>query len=119
MPDTNAEVNHVALRFAPGTQELVACGAEDGAAHARAVATRTWVTTSRFVSRFVYTTCYTISYGVVFSTTLLAQAIPTNNAAVRGLIDGAHAAVHQLDQLQQGAGLDSPVASSLPALAPA
>jgi len=118
MSDVHAEVNHVALRFAPGTQELVACGAEGGAADACAVATRTWVATGRFVSRFVYTACYTISYGVVFSTTLLAQAIPTNNAAVRGLIDGAHAAVHQLDQLQ-GAALESPVAASSPALAPA
>lgn len=119
MSETNVEVNHVALHFAPGTHELVASSAEDGAAHAREVATRTWAVTSQFVSRFVYTTCYTISYGVVFSTTLLAQAIPTNNAAVRGLIDGAHAAVHQLDQLQQGAAIDSPVASSSPALAPA
>ncbi len=118
MSDAHAEVNHVPHRFTPGTHELVACGAEDGAVDAGAVATRSWAATSRLVSRFVYTTCYTISYGVVFSTTLLAQAIPTNNAAVRGLIDGAHAAVHQLDQLQ-GTALDSPVAASTPALAQA
>jgi hypothetical protein len=115
MSDVHAEVNHVSLHFAPGMHELVACGAEGEVTEAPAVATRTWAATGRFVSRFVYTTCYTISYGVVFSTTLLAQAIPTNNAAVRGLIDGAHAAVLQLDQLQ-GAALESPVAAA-PALA--
>jgi hypothetical protein len=118
MSDVHAEVNHVLFHFAPTSHELVAGGAEEAAADARAVATRTWVATGRFVSRFVYTACYTISYGVVFSTTLLAQAIPTNNAAVRGLIDGAHAAVHQLDQLQ-GAALEPPVSASSPGLAPA
>ena len=88
MSNPHAEVNHDSSRFASGMRELVTCGAEDGVADGSAAASRTWAATSRFVSRFVYTACYTISYGVVFSATLLAQAIPTNNAAVRGLIDG-------------------------------
>jgi hypothetical protein len=118
MSKVHPEVNHDSRHLAASTRELVALGAQDGATETQEDAAGTWAATSRFVSRFVYNACYTISYGVVFSTTLLAQAIPTNNAAVRGLIDGAHAAVQQLDQLQ-GAALDSPVAASSPALAPA
>ena len=93
-------------------------GAEEGTADGKEVVPRSWASTSRFVSRFVYTTCYTISYGVVFSTTLLAQAIPTNNAIVRGLIDGARAAVHEVDQLQ-GAAFETPADASSPTFAPA
>ena len=62
-------------------------------------AARTWTATGLFVSRFVYTTCYTISYGVVFPSVLLARAVPVNNAAVRGLIEGAQAARHKVDEL--------------------
>ena len=118
MSNAYAEVNHDTRHLTPSTRELVTSDAPGEAADTRNVAARTWATTSLFVSRLVYTTCYTVSYGMVFSTTLLAQAIPTNNAAVRGLIDGAQAAVHQLDLLQ-AAALDTPAAAPSPALAPA
>jgi hypothetical protein len=55
----------------------------------------------RFVSRFVYTTCYTISYGVVFPSVLVARSIPKDNPIVRGLIDGAHAAVDMVHEIKK------------------
>ena len=68
--------------------QAVQRGIRDAGAEAAA---RTWMAAGRFVSRFVYTTCYTISYGVVFPSVLLARSIPGDNAAARGLIDGADA----------------------------
>ena len=53
---------------------------------------------SRFLSRFVYTTSYTFSYGVVFPAVLLAKSIPSDNAFVHGLVDGAKAASDTVDQ---------------------
>ncbi len=44
---------------------------------------------------------------MVFPAVLLARCIPVNNPAVRGLIDGAHAARQKADEIYQ------------PALAPA
>jgi hypothetical protein len=45
-----------------------------------------------FVSRLVYTASYTLSFGVVFPVMFVAQAMPMENALMRGLIDGGHAA---------------------------
>jgi hypothetical protein len=103
MTDTVSESNNVFTAKSGGALELVTRAACDGATDARAAANQVWVATGRFVSRFVYTTCYTVSYGVVFPTTLLCQAIPKNNAVVRGLIDGAKAATEKLDELQHRA----------------
>ena len=72
--------------------DTITRAARDGAADAREMANRVWASTSLFVCRFVYTTSYTISYGVVFPSTLIARAVPVDNAAVHGLIDGARAA---------------------------
>jgi len=83
-----------------GTIDLVSRAARDGAADAREAAERVWASAGRFVSRFVYTTSYTVSYGVVFPASLLARAVPKDNAAVRGLIDGARAAVRQVDEMR-------------------
>ncbi len=47
----------------------------------------------------VYNTTYTVSYGLVFPVAFVAQAIPRDNAAVRGFIDGAAAATRQVDQM--------------------
>lgn len=46
----------------------------------------------RFLSRLVYTASYSVSYGVVFPVMFIAQSVPTENALVRGLIDGGRAA---------------------------
>jgi hypothetical protein len=76
--------------------------ARDGAADAREMANRVWASTSLFVSRFVYTTSYTLSYGIVFPATLIARSVPKNNAAVRGIIDGALAATQRAHELKSG-----------------
>ena len=52
----------------------------------------------RVVSQAVYKTCYSVSFCAVLPVMLIARWIPRENAAVRGLIDGAHAAVDSVDQ---------------------
>jgi hypothetical protein len=47
----------------------------------------------------LYTSTYTISYGVVFPVALVARGIPRDNAAVRGLIEGAQAASRRADAM--------------------
>ena len=44
------------------------------------------------IFRAIYNLGYAVSYGVVFPTMLVARTIPTNNALVHGLCDGAGAA---------------------------
>jgi hypothetical protein len=118
MFDPQPATNSYPVRSVAGTLEVVKRAAQDGAADAREAAHRTWAATSLFMSRFVYTTCYTLSYGVVFPVTLCVQAIPRDNAAVRGLIDGAQAAKHKVEEIQ-GPSLATPNAASVPTFAPA
>jgi hypothetical protein len=118
MSDTPPAVNHDLAVPGAGTLSLVKQAARDGAADAREAATRTWAATSLFMSRFVYTTCYTLSYGMVFPALLVAQAIPRNNPAVQGLIDGAHAAKHQVEQIR-GTAIEPRSGASTPTIAPA
>lgn len=89
MSDVHDNSSPDPIQNASGPMELVATAARDGASDARVAAAQAWAASSRFASRFVYTTCYTISYGIVFTTTYIAHAVPKENAAVRGLIDGA------------------------------
>ncbi len=117
MSDAQAISSHDPTESTAGTLELVAQAAQRGAEDARVAAARTWTATGLFVSRFVYNTYYTISYGVVFPSLLLARAVPVNNAAVRGLIEGAQAARHKVDELHHLALVPS-TDSALPALAP-
>jgi hypothetical protein len=51
---------------------------------------------------------------VVFPAMLLASAIPRNNEAVRGLIDGAQAAILKVDQIR-GRSIDTAVPAPSPA----
>jgi hypothetical protein len=118
MSDPQAISSHDPIESTAGTLELVAQAAQRGAEDARVAAARTWTATGLFVSRLVYTTCYMISYGVVFPSVLLARAVPVNNAAVPGLIEGALAARHRIDELHHSALVPS-TDSPLPALAPA
>jgi hypothetical protein len=74
--------------------------ARAGAADAKAMAEKAIPGVSLFLSRFVYTTCYTVSYGVVFTSLLVARAVPKDNPAVQGLLDGAKAASERVDQLR-------------------
>ena len=91
MSDPQSISSHDPIESTNGTLDLAVQAAQRGASDAREAAARTWTATGQFVSRFVYMTCYTISYGVVFPSVFLARTMPVNNAAVRGLIDGAHA----------------------------
>ena len=85
----------------PGqTFQTISRAAREGAADAREMATRVWAGTNLFLCRFVYTTSYTISYGVVFPATLVARSIPKDNAAVRGLLEGAKAASDKVHHLK-------------------
>ena len=52
----------------------------------------------RVASQAVYKTCYSLSFCAVFPVIFIARWIPRENAVVRGLIDGAHAAVDSVDQ---------------------
>ncbi|MGZ3356544.1 MAG: hypothetical protein ACXVBO_17020 [Isosphaeraceae bacterium] len=117
MSDPQAISSHDPIESTDGTLELVAQATQRGAEDARVAAARTWTATGLFVSGFVYKTCYIISYGVVFPSVLLARAVPVNNAAVRGLIEGAQAAQHKVDELHHPALVPS-TDSALPALAP-
>jgi hypothetical protein len=80
--------------------ETAVQAAKDGAADARATVDKVLPAASRFLSRFAYTTSYAISYGVVFPTVLLARSIPTNNAVVHGMVDGARAAADIVEQMK-------------------
>ncbi len=73
----------------PTVLAVASDGIRRGSADAVEAASKAWESAGRFASRFVYTTCYTISYGVVFPVMLAAGSVPRENAAVRGLMDGA------------------------------
>ena len=51
---------------------------------------------SGMLSGLTFKTCYAISYGVVFPTLVAAHAIPRDNPAVNGLIDGSRACATHL-----------------------
>jgi hypothetical protein len=114
MSKHRASKAHDPVASSAGTLDLVTQAARDGAADAQEAAARTWDATSLFASRLVYCTCYSLSYGIVFPAMLLACAIPRNNEAVRGLIDGANAAILKVDQIR-GKSIDA----AMPAPAPA
>jgi hypothetical protein len=115
MSNAQAVSNHEWIPSAPGTLDLARRAARDGAADAREAAERTWAAASLFASRLVYTASYSIAYGVTYPTMLAAQAIPKDNALVRGLVDGAHAALEKVDALHEPAPADSPAAAPAPA----
>ena len=73
---------------------------KDGVEKARETANEAMPAAGEFLSQAAYKTCYAISYGVVFPTMLLVRAIPKENAAVHGLIDGAHAAMDSLQEMK-------------------
>jgi hypothetical protein len=74
--------------------------AQEGAEGARESVAEALPAAGQLLSRIVYKTCYGISYGVVFPTMLAARAIPKDNAAVHGFIDGAQAAMDMVDEMK-------------------
>jgi hypothetical protein len=89
------------LKTVADAMEHAVKAAREGAIDARAKVDQALPAVNRFVSRFVYTTCYTLSYGVVFPSVLVARTIPKNNPIVHGLVDGAHAAMDMVDEMQK------------------
>jgi hypothetical protein len=73
---------------------------QEGVEKARTTAADAMPAANHFLSRAVYKTCYGISFGVVFPTALIARSIPRDNAAVHGLIDGAHAAFDSVNEMK-------------------
>lgn len=74
--------------------------AKDGVGGASASASNALPAVGSLLSTLTYKTCYAVSYGVVFPTVLVARAIPKDNAAVHGLIDGARAAMDLVDEMR-------------------
>jgi hypothetical protein len=81
--------------------------AKEGAEDARSTLAGALPAAGQFMSRAVYKTCYSISFGIVFPTMLIARTIPKNNAAVHGLIDGAHAAIDMVTEMKPKAVSDA------------
>ncbi len=92
-------VNAGSFSAGAGPVEIALGAARAGAADASAAAEKAWSATAAAVARILYTTSYTVSYGVVFPLAFVAQGIPRDNAAVRGLIEGAEQATRRVDQL--------------------
>jgi hypothetical protein len=86
------------LKSVADALETAVQAAKDGAADAKTAVEKALPAASRFLSRLVYTTSYTLSYGVVFPAVLIAKSIPSDNALVHGLVDGAKAASDTVDQ---------------------
>jgi hypothetical protein len=99
MSDAAFSVNAVPSENGTGALQLVGRAARDGATDASEAATRFWASSSLMVSRLLYNTAYTLSYGVVFPVAYVARAIPGDNAAVQGAVEGAEAASRKVDGL--------------------
>src|SRR3954469_14923975 len=98
MSDISASLNPGA-NSVTGTIDLFSRAARDGAADAREAASRVLSGTGMFLSRILYTSTYTISYGLFFPVAILAQRIPRDNAAIRGMIEGAQSASRRADRI--------------------
>ena len=98
MADAATAVSTESFPIGSGTLEGAIQAARQGAADAKEAAAKAWSATGAFLARAVYNTTYAVSYGVVFPLAFVAQAIPRDNAAVRGLIEGAQAASRRADQ---------------------
>jgi hypothetical protein len=51
----------------------------------------------RSLSKLGYTSAYVCSYGVTYAAVFIANALPTENAVMRGFSDGARAAMDALE----------------------
>jgi hypothetical protein len=51
----------------------------------------------RSLSKLSYTSAYVCSYGVTYAAVFIANALPSDNAMMRGFSDGARAAIDALE----------------------
>ncbi len=95
-----ASVGSDPLRAVADAMDAAVQGASEGGRRALAAANEVMPAAGRFASDAVYKTCYSVAFCAVFPAVLLARLIPRDNAAVRGLIDGASAAIGCVDQVK-------------------
>ena len=95
------------LKSVADAMDAAVNAAKEGVEKARATAIDAVPAASQFLSRAVYKTCYSVSFGVVFPTMLIASFIPKNNAAVHGLVDGAHAAIDLVNEMKAKSASDA------------
>ncbi len=88
--------------------------AKGGVEDLRATASGALPALGSFLSGVTFKTCYAVSYGVVFPAVLVARAIPQENAAVHGLIDGARAAIDLVNEMRAKSLSGKQPATSLP-----
>jgi hypothetical protein len=93
-------VSNDPLRSVADALDAAVQGAKGGVEDLRVTASGSLPALSSFLSGLTYKTCYAISYGMVFPTVLVARAIPKENAAVHGLIDGARAAIDMVNEMR-------------------
>lgn len=70
-------------------------GMAAGASDATAAARRLVPQARRTLINVLYASCYHLSYGVVFGAVYLARSVPSDNALVYGVRDGARAGYRQ------------------------
>ncbi|MGA8348688.1 MAG: hypothetical protein WB773_12950 [Isosphaeraceae bacterium] len=93
-------VSNDPLRSVADALDAAVQGAKGGVEDLRVTASGALPALKSFFTGVTYKTCYAISYGMVFPTVLVARAIPKENAAVHGLIDGARAAIDMVNEMR-------------------
>jgi hypothetical protein len=107
MPDESVAAESAdPLRSIAEAMDAAVKAATEGRDRALATAQDLAPAAGRVVSQAVYRSCYSVSFCAVLPVMLIARWIPRENAVVRGLIDGAHAAADSVDQ-----GKSPPVSS--------
>jgi hypothetical protein len=95
-----APASQNAIRSVVGAWDMAVQAAKDGASNAKATAGNVVPAAGRFLSRTVYTMTYSLSYGFVFPVAFVAKSLPSDNAVMHGLVDGARAANDWVDDLK-------------------
>ncbi len=93
-------VSNDPLKSVADAMDAAVQAAKGGVRDVRVTASGALPALSSFLSGPTYKTCYAVSYGMVFSTVLVARAIPKENAAVHGFIDGARAAIDMVNDMR-------------------
>jgi hypothetical protein len=100
---SNEAVNSVSndpLKAVADALDAAVQTAKGGVADVKASASSALPALSGFLSDITYKSCYAVSYGIAFPTFLAVRAIPKENAAVKGFIDGAAAAIDLVDGIK-------------------
>ena len=105
-----APASQKAIRTVVDAWDTAVQAAKDGASNAKTTAGQMVPAAGRFVSRAVYTMSYSLSYGMVFPVAFVAKSMPSDNAIVNGLVDGARAANDWVDDLKHRKTEEKPAA---------